>query len=191
MTPLYLSRKLCPKCGKPMTAVPDDVVAGPTALRLRGLRRRSAARSRRPEMGGKSAAAPGQVTFEQKSSPAAGSLLTSIVLTTRTNVVALQPHAELRSVARAGGILPDSAAGTSTDASICFTLRRACRSHGCGGPGLHPHGENVGSLVIDLAMATSTGTPMLLTATGPFVRDDAALRWPAEVNYVSLRRPLR
>lgn len=22
MTPLYLSRKLCPKCGKPMTAVP-------------------------------------------------------------------------------------------------------------------------------------------------------------------------
>jgi NADH pyrophosphatase NudC (nudix superfamily) len=28
MTPLYLSRKLCPKCGKPMTAVPDDVTPG-------------------------------------------------------------------------------------------------------------------------------------------------------------------
>ncbi|MET4608578.1 hypothetical protein ABIB90_008084 [Bradyrhizobium sp. JR4.1] len=28
MTPLYLSRKLCPKCGKPMTAVPDDVAPG-------------------------------------------------------------------------------------------------------------------------------------------------------------------
>jgi NADH pyrophosphatase NudC (nudix superfamily) len=28
MTPLYLSRKLCPKCGKPMTAVPDDVPPG-------------------------------------------------------------------------------------------------------------------------------------------------------------------
>lgn len=28
MTPLYLSRKLCPKCGKPMTAAPDDVAPG-------------------------------------------------------------------------------------------------------------------------------------------------------------------
>jgi hypothetical protein len=28
MTPPYLSRKLCPKCGKPMTAVPDDVAPG-------------------------------------------------------------------------------------------------------------------------------------------------------------------
>lgn len=28
MTPLYLSRKLCSKCGKPMTAVPDDVAPG-------------------------------------------------------------------------------------------------------------------------------------------------------------------
>ena len=28
MTPLYLSRKLCPKCGKPMTAVPGDVAHG-------------------------------------------------------------------------------------------------------------------------------------------------------------------
>lgn len=30
MTPLYLSRKLCPMCGKPMTAVPDDVASGRT-----------------------------------------------------------------------------------------------------------------------------------------------------------------
>lgn len=52
MTPLYLSRKLCPKCGKPMTAVPYNVAPG----RLRGLRGRSAARSRRPEVGGKPAA---------------------------------------------------------------------------------------------------------------------------------------
>jgi len=49
---------------------------------------------------------------------------------------------------------------------------------------LRPHGENVGSLAIDLGMATSTGAPMLLKATGSFERDDAALRWPAEVNYV-------
>lgn len=28
MTPLYLSRELCPKCGKPMTAVADDVASG-------------------------------------------------------------------------------------------------------------------------------------------------------------------
>ncbi len=28
MTPLYLSRKLGPKCGKPMTAVPDDLAPG-------------------------------------------------------------------------------------------------------------------------------------------------------------------
>lgn len=28
MTPLYLSRKLCPKCGKPMTAASEDVAHG-------------------------------------------------------------------------------------------------------------------------------------------------------------------
>ncbi|MGY4567079.1 hypothetical protein ACVWY5_000148 [Bradyrhizobium sp. USDA 3256] len=89
------------------------------------------------------------------------------------------PHAELRSIARAGGIVPDSAAGKSSDASICFTPRRACRSHGCGRTGLHPHGESVGTLVIDLAMATSTGAPTLLTAIVSLVGHDPALRWPA------------
>jgi hypothetical protein len=42
--------------------------------------------------------------------------------------------------------------------------------------GLHPHGENVGGLVIDLAMATSTGAPTLLTAKVSIAGDDAALR---------------
>jgi hypothetical protein len=45
--------------------------------------------------------------------------------------------------------------------------------------GLHPHGEYVASLVIDLAMANSTGAPTLLTATVSIAGDDAALRWPA------------
>ena len=45
--------------------------------------------------------------------------------------------------------------------------------------GLHPTGEYVASLVIDFAMGSSTGAPMLLTATVSIAGDDAALRWPA------------
>jgi hypothetical protein len=48
-----------------------------------------------------------------------------------------------------------------------------------GTAGLHPTGEYVASLVIDLAMASSTGAPTLLTATVSIAGDDAALRWPA------------
>lgn len=44
------------------------------------------------------------------------------------------PNAQLRSIARAGGIAPDSEAGMSSEASICFTPRRAVgRMDGDGG----------------------------------------------------------
>ncbi|WP_024342294.1 hypothetical protein [Bradyrhizobium japonicum] len=90
MTPLYPSRKLCPKCGKPMTAMPDDVAPGQPRYvcvaceddPLRDPAARKWADSplrHRPN------------SVRSKSSPAAGSLSTSIVLTTRTNAVALQP----------------------------------------------------------------------------------------------------
>jgi hypothetical protein len=88
MTPLYLSRELCPKCGKPMTAVADDVASGRPHYVCVDLRGRSAARSRRPEVGGKPAAIAGQITFELKSSPAAGLLQRPMVLTTLSDDVA-------------------------------------------------------------------------------------------------------
>ncbi|OSJ36941.1 hypothetical protein BSZ19_01770 [Bradyrhizobium japonicum] len=65
------------------------------------------------------------------------------------------PNAQLRSIARAGGIVPDSEAGMPSDASICFTPRSTVDRWA----GLHPDGEYVASLVIDLALATSTATP--------------------------------
>lgn len=68
------------------------------------------------------------------------------------------PNAQLRSIARAGGIVPDSEAGMPSDGSICFTPRGALGCMDAVG-GLHPHGEYVASLVIDLALATSTATP--------------------------------
>nr|WP_210168711.1 hypothetical protein [Bradyrhizobium sp.]CUT16535.1 hypothetical protein CDS [Bradyrhizobium sp.] len=45
-----------------------------------------------------------------------------------------------------------------SDGSICFTPRGALGRMDAVG-GLHPHGEYVASLVIDLALATSTATP--------------------------------
>lgn len=52
------------------------------------------------------------------------------------------PNAQLRSIARTGGIVPDSAAGMSTAASICFTTRRAVGRMDAEG-GSHPDGEYV------------------------------------------------
>ncbi|MGY4509667.1 hypothetical protein [Bradyrhizobium sp. USDA 3650] len=57
MTRLYLSRKLCPKCGKPMTAVLDDVGPGRSryvCLVCEG----DPLRFRRPEVGGSRRALP-------------------------------------------------------------------------------------------------------------------------------------
>lgn len=66
----------------------------------------------------------------------------------------------------------------SSDASICFTPRRVVGRMDAEG-GVACDGEYVASLVIDLAMASSTGAPTLLTATVSIAGDDAALRWPA------------
>jgi hypothetical protein len=79
------------------------------------------------------------------------------VLTTLSNVVALQPERPsfVPSRVPAESSLTREA-GMSSDASICFTPRRAVGRMDAGA-GLHPHGEYVASLVIDLAMASSTG----------------------------------
>ena len=89
------------------------------------------------------------------------------------------PNAQLRSIARAGGIVPDSEAGMPSDASICFTPRGAFGRMDAEG-GVDPHGEYVASLVIDLAIASSTGAPTLLTATISIAGDDA----PSQVAYL-------
>lgn len=63
----------------------------------------------------------------------------------------------------------------SNEASSCFTPRRAVGRMDAEGGGAS-RWRYVASLVIALAMASSTGAPTLLTATVSIAGDDPALR---------------
>lgn len=76
------------------------------------------------------------------------------MLTTVSNAVECNPNAQLRSIARAGGMVPDREAGMPSDASICF-MPRSTVGRMDAEAGLHPDGEYLASPVIDLAMASN------------------------------------
>src|SRR4051812_17045361 len=86
------------------------------------------------------------------------------------------PNAQLCSIARAGGIVPDSEAGMPSDAFYASGAFGRMDAEGR----VDPHGEYVASLLIDLAIASSKGAPTLLTVTISIAGDDAPSRWHAQ-----------
>jgi hypothetical protein len=60
---LFPIRKACPACGKPMVVVPDDAAEGATSVRIAAA---TAARHDGPQVGGRSAAASGEVSCATK-----------------------------------------------------------------------------------------------------------------------------